>query len=93
MSFANNIHFCIRSSEKLFATLCDGSYSMDVLRMGGEPVVVLRAGVALFFIGPVAFCIVVQVLLDAAPGIFAVDEVDEGAGVWRLDFLGHDQDF
>ena len=43
--------------------------------MAGEPVVILQAGGALFFFGPGAFCIIVQVLLDADPGVAAVDEV------------------
>ena len=53
----------------------DGMRSMDVLAMGSEPVVVLWAGGASIFFGPVAFCIVVQVLMDADPGVAAVNEV------------------
>ena len=42
---------------------------------GGDPVSVLWAGGASFFFGPGAFCIVVQVLMDAALGVAAVNEV------------------
>ena len=51
--------------------------------MGCEPVDILWVGVLSLFFGPVAFCIVVQVLLDADPGVATFDEVSLNWGPVR----------